>query len=200
MDDNSPDGTAEIVKKLQKKYPIILVERPEKMGIGSAYISGFKKALEIGSDIVFEMDSDLSHDPKEISNFVKKINDNFEVVIGSRRTEGGKIIGWRWYRRLISFLGNFIGKYMGGINYVDDLTSGYRAYKKEILKKIDFEKIKSNGYAFQLEILAKCIKADSKVDIIPITFHDRRTGKSKLTGKDIIDFFFIALKLRIGLI
>jgi len=118
-----------------------LVERPEKMGIGSAYISGFKKALEIGSDIVFEMDSDLSHDPKEISNFVKKINDDFEVVIGSRRTEGGKIIGWRWYRRLISFLGNFIGKYMGGINYVDDLTSGYRAYKKEILKKLTLKKL-----------------------------------------------------------
>jgi len=200
VDDNSPDGTAEVIKKLQEKYPIILIERPRKMGIGSSYISGFKKALENGSDIIFEMDSDLSHDPKNIPNFIKKINDGFEVVIGSRRTKGGKIIGWKWYRKLISFGGNFIGKHIVGINCVDDLTSGYRAYKKEILKRIDFKNIESSGYAFQLEMLVKSIRIGSKIDVIPIIFHDRYIGKSKLSRKDIINFFFIALKLRIGLI
>jgi len=200
VDDNSPDGTADAVKELQEKYPIILIERPKKMGIGSAYITGFKKALENGSDIIFEMDADLSHDPKNIPNFIKKVDDGFDVVIGSRRTDGGRIIGWSWYRRLISWGGNFIGRCIVGINGVDDITSGYRAYRKDILKRIDLEEIESNGYAFQLEMLGKFDKIGSRLDITPIIFHDRYSGKSKLSKRDVINFFLIALKLRMGLI
>jgi len=200
VDDNSPDGTADVVKKLQKRYHIILIERLKKMGLGTAYIAGFKKALENGSDVIFEMDADLSHNPREIPNFIKKINDGFDVVIGSRRIEGGKVIGWGWYRKLISWGGNFIGKHIAGINDVDDITSGYRAYKKDILKRIDLEEIESNGYAFQLEMLGKSFKIGSKINLTPIIFHDRYSGKSKLSKKDVINFFLIALKLRCGLI
>jgi len=198
VDDNSPDGTADAVKKLQKSYPIILIERPEKIGLGSAYITGFKKALKNGSDAIFEMDADLSHDPKEIPNFIKKVNDGFDVVIGSRRTEGGKVIGWGWYRKLISWGGNFIGKHIAGINGVDDITSGYRVYKKDTLKRIDLEEIESSGYAFQLEMLGKSIKIGARIDVIPIIFHNRYSGKSKLSKRETFSFFLTALKLRLS--
>jgi len=196
VDDNSPDRTAHTIKELQNSYLIILIERPEKMGLGSAYIAGFKKALENGSDVIFEMDADLSHNPKEIPNFLKKINDGFDVVIGSRRIEGGKSIGWNWYRNLISWGGSFIGKHIARINNVNDIPSGYRAYKKDVLASINLEKIKSSGYAFQLEMLGKCIKLGSKVDEIPIVFRKRYSGKSKLSVRDEISFFLIALKSR----
>jgi len=198
VDDNSPDATADAVKELQKSYPIILIERSKKMGLGSAYITGFKKALKNGSDIIFEMDSDLSHDPKNIPVFLKKINDGFDVVIGSRRIEGGKSIGRNWCRNLVSRGGSFVGKYIAGINDVNDIPSGYRVYKKDVLKRIDLEGIKSSGFAFQLETLGKCIKTGSKVSVIPIIFRERYSGKSKFSMREILSFFLTAIKLRLS--
>jgi len=198
VDDNSPDGTADTVIKLQKSYPVMLINRPKKMGIGSAYITGFEKALENGSDIIFEMDADLSHNPETILDFLKKIDEGFDVVIGSRRMEGGEIIGWGVYRKTVSKSANFVGKYLAGINGINDLTSGYRAYTKDALKKIDLKKIKSSGYAFQLEILTRLLKKGLKVGLVPIIFCDRYSGKSKLSRMDIINFFLITLKIRCG--
>jgi len=198
VDDNSPDGTAKVIKKLQEKYPIILIERPKKMGLGSAYIAGFKKALENESDVIFEMDSDLSHDPTEIPNFIEKINDGFDLVVGSRRAEGGESIGRNWHRKLISWGGSFVGKRIAGINNVNDIPSGYRAYKKDVLKRIDLEGIKSSGFAFQLETLGKCIKTGSKVSVIPIIFRERYSGKSKFSMREILSFFLTAIKLRLS--
>ena len=199
VDDNSSDGTADSVIKLQKKYPLILINRAEKLGIGSAYIDGFKRTLNDDLEIIFEMDADLSHNSNFIPNFVREIDKGFDVVIGSRRMEGGSIIGWNWYRKLVSFGGNSIGKYIAGIN-ISDLTSGFRAYKKRVIESLDLDKIESEGYAFQLEILARCLKKGFKVSSIPIEFHDRYYGKSKLSRKDIFKFFIIALKIRLGMI
>ena len=137
VDDNSPDGTANLAKKLSKKYPIKILEREKKLGIGSAYVLGFKKSLEDKKDIIFEMDSDLSHDPKYIPEFIEKINSGFDVVIGERK----KVVGWNWYRKLISWGGNFIGRNIAGVK-IKDLTTGYRAYKRHVLDSINLDKIK----------------------------------------------------------
>ena len=198
VDDNSPDGTAEEVKKLQTIYSIDLIEREKKMGIGSAYITGFKRAMKNNSDIVFEMDADLSHNPEYIPEFIGQM-DRFDLVIGSRKIEGGKVIGWDFYRKSVSGGGNWIGRWVSGID-VSDLTSGYRAYKRDVIQSIDVDKIQSSGYAFQLEILARCLKKGFKVGATPIVFVDRGAGKSKLSKKELINFFLTATKIRLGMI
>lgn len=197
VDDSSPDGTSQVVEKLAKNYPVNLIQREKKLGIGSAYVLGFKKALQNKADVIFEMDADLSHSPKYIPKFIDKLEEGYEVVIGSRKIKGGGVIGWSPYRKLISTGGNFIGKYIAGIE-ISDLTSGFRAYKSKVLREISLEKVESNGYAFQLEMLARALKKGSKIGVIPIIFHDRYKGKSKLSRKDMIDFLGIALKIRLG--
>ncbi len=199
VDDSSPDGTAEIVKELMGRYPLKLIERERKLGIGSAYIAGFKRALLDNANFIFEMDADLSHSPQEIPKFLEKIEGGFDLIIGSRRVKGGKIVNWPWSRRVISFGGNLIGRYLAGVD-IADLTSGYRVYRSKVLEEINLEKIKSNGYAFQLEILAKCMKKGFKIATIPITFQDRQSGKSKLSCKELFDFFIVAMRIRLGLI
>ena len=197
VDDSSPDKTALIVQRLKKTYPITLIERSGKLGIGSAYITGFKKTLEDKADVVFEMDADLSHDPRYIPDFTKKIEQGFDVVIGSRKVEGGDVVGWNWYRKAVSAGGNFIGKRIAGVD-ISDLTSGYRAFKRKVVESIGLNKIKSDGYAFQLEVLSRCINKGFTVGVIPIMFYDRTAGKSKLSRRDMIDFFWTALKIRLG--
>lgn len=199
VDDNSPDGTANVVEKIKPKFNVTLIKRNEKLGLGSAYIQGFKRALRNKPTLIFEMDADLSHDPKYIPEFIKKTNNGYDVVIGSRYMKGGKIVGWNITRRLISWVGNAIGRYIAGIN-VSDLTSGYRIYRKEVLETIDLNEIKSSSYDFQLEMLAKAIKAGFKVGTIPIIFYDRKYGKSKLTKVDQLRFLITALKIRFGML
>jgi dolichol-phosphate mannosyltransferase len=199
VDDNSPDGTAQEVKKLYKKFKIFLIERKGKLGLGSAYIEGFKKAIEINSDLIFEMDADFSHNPKYIPKFIHKIKQGYGVVVGSRLEEGGKVIGWNWIRKLISKIGNAIGRYIANVN-VSDLTSGYRVYKKEVLQKINLNEVKSQSYDFQLEMLARVLKIGFEVGTVPIIFVDRKFGKSKLSKTDILNFISTALKIRFGLI
>lgn len=199
VDDNSPDGTANVVKGLMKKYPIRLIQRSCKLGLGSAYVTGFKETLKTDIDVVFQMDGDLSHSPEYLPNFVEKINRGFHVVIGSRKIKGGGTEDWGIHRKIVSWGGNFIGRIMAGIN-VKDITSGYRAYKKEALQNIGLDEIKSDGYAFQLELLHKILKRNFKVVEVPIVFKDRKIGKSKLSKREIIKFFILALKLRLGLV
>jgi len=193
VDDNSPDGTADFAEKLGKKYSIKVIKRKKKMGLGSAYITGFKASLKDKKDIIFEMDADLSHDPQYIPEFIKKINGGFDIVIGKRE----KVVGWNWYRKLVSWGGNFIGKNLAGIK-VKDLTTGYRAYRNKVLKSINLNKIKANGYAFQLEMLSKSLSKGFKIGSIPIIFYDRKKGKSKLSKWDMLEFSILALKIRLG--
>lgn len=195
VDDGSPDGTASIVKGIQNEK-ITVLERPSKMGLGSAYVMGFRKALEMGADAVMEMDSDLSHDPKDIPRFVEALM-YADAVIGSRRIRGGKIIGWNFYRHAISWGGTFIGTLIAGLS-IADITSGYRAYRAEVIKSIDLSAIRSEGYAFQLEILFRAMKKGCSFKEIPITFIDRRFGKSKISEKDVFEFFGRAIALRLG--
>ena len=182
-------------RQLCKKYSIKVLERERKLGLGSAYVLGFEESLKDGKDIIFEMDSDLSHDPKYIPEFIKKINDGFDVVIGVRE----KVIGWSVYRKLVSWGGNFIGRKIAGIK-IKDLTTGYRAYRKEVLKSINLDKIKSSGYAFQLEMLSRALSKNFEVGSVPIVFYDRKMGMSKLSKWDIIEFFILAIKIRLGLL
>jgi dolichol-phosphate mannosyltransferase len=196
VDDNSPDGTAAAVEQLATAYPITLIKRSGKLGIGSAYVEGFKKALAQGSEIIFSMDADHSHKPSYIKDFLAQAND-YDLIVGSRRVRGGGVVEWSWHRKLISYGGNWIGKNLAGVD-VSDLTSGYRAYKKHVIESMDLDSIKSDGYAFQLETLARGIKTGHKIGTIPIIFQNRSAGKSKISKKDILSFFWLALKIRLG--
>lgn len=195
VDDGSPDGTAAIAKGM-RNGKITVLERGKKLGLGSAYVMGFRKALEMGADAVMEMDSDLSHDPKDIPRFAQALM-YADAVIGSRRINGGKIVGWNFYRHAISWGGTFIGTLIAGLK-IADITSGYRAYRADVIKSIDLSAIRSEGYAFQLEILFRAMKKGFKVKEIPITFVDRRFGKSKISEKDVFEFFGRAIALRLG--
>lgn len=195
IDDNSQDGTVDFIEKMEQKHPVKLIKRDGKIGIGSAYIRGFKESLNDGKEIIFEMDADLSHSPEYIVQFIKKIDEGFDLVIGERK----KIVGWNFYRKMISFGGNFIGRNLAGIK-IKDLTTGYRAYRSNLLDSISLDKIESNGYAFQLETLFRSLSNGFKVGSVPIVFYDRQKGKSKLSKRDMIEFFVLALKIRLGLI
>jgi dolichol-phosphate mannosyltransferase len=196
VDDNSPDGTGEIVEGMRNTYKNLIVKhRPKKLGIGSAYIEGFTYAIEkLNGDILISMDADLSHDPKYLLDFLLKINEGYDVIVGSRRIKNGKIIGWNFYRKLMSWVGNTLAKWLCGIK-INDATSGYRAYTKEAILKLDLNKISSEGYAFQVEMLFRCQKESLRIAEIPITFIDRKSGKSKLGIQEWFKFLKTCLKL-----
>jgi len=198
IDDNSPDKTADVVEKIKESMgwntKIFLIKRNKKLGIGSAYIAGFKKALALNADYIFEMDADLSHNPQDIPLMLAKIADN-DLVIGSRKIKGGKIIGWNLKRKLMSNGAMFVSRLLLRLK-PKDVTAGFRCYKKEVLQKIDLEKIKSNGYAFQEEMLYRTQKLGFKICEVPVIFRDRKFGQSKLSKKDILEFFLIIFKLR----
>lgn len=195
IDDNSPDGTAKIASELAQKYNIEVICRPRKMGLGSAYRLGFKKALDSGSDLIFGMDGDLSHNPNEIPNFIKAAQDGYDLIIGSRRIKGGEIIGWNNWRKFCSQSATEISRLFLGIK-AKDATSGFRCYTRQILEKIPFEKIRSNGYSWLEEILLLCQKNQARIHEIPITFLNRTKGKSKLGWREILEFFRTLIRLK----
>jgi len=194
IDDASPDGTGQIAEELAKKYPLKVIHRQGKLGLGSAYRLGFKKALEQGADLIFEMDADLSHNPYDIPRFIAG-TDEADIVLGSRRIKGGKIAGWNLWRKFCSWGGAETSRLALGLK-VKDPTTGFRCYKKEILEKIPFEKIKSNGYAWQEEILFLAEMYGAKIKEIPITFIDRKKGKSKFSLREVAEFFVTLIKLK----
>jgi len=197
VDDNSPDGTGKEVINLSKKYPITLISRNSKLGLGSAYVKGFKKALKGNFDYIFEMDADWSHNPKYIPKFIEKMSE-YDVVIGSRYIKGGSVDLGR-LRKFISWSGNLIGRWIAGLK-ISDVTSGYRCFKRKVLESIDLDKIKSKSYDFQLEVLWEVIKRGYTIGAVPIVFPERRYGKSKLSKTDQLYFLLTALKIRMGLI
>ncbi|MFH1233301.1 MAG: polyprenol monophosphomannose synthase [Patescibacteria group bacterium] len=197
VDDNSPDGTGKLIQELIPKYEnfLHLIQRIKKSGLGSAYIAGFKYALEKNADLIFEMDADFSHDPKYIPDFIEEIKNGNDVVIGSRKIKGGKIKGWNLRRKFMSSGAMLFAKIILRLK-TKDVTTGYRCYAKETLAQIDLDKIKSNGYAFQEEMIYQCEKKGFKIKEIPTTFIDRKLGKSKLGYKDIIEFFKTVFRLK----
>ena len=168
------------------------IHRQTSEGLGGALKEGLRIAR---GDIVFAMDADFSHDPKYIPDFLNRMREGLDLVIGSRKIPGGGVVGWNRRRKLVSGGANFVAHYIAGID-VSDLTSGFRAYRATMLSDLKLETIRSSSYAFQLEVTARAVKRGFKVGVVPIVFPDRRAGKSKLSRKDIVDFFYTALKIR----
>ncbi len=195
VDDNSVDGTSAFVRKLMKSHRNLkLVERPSKLGLGSAYKDGFKAST--GKKIV-TMDADLSHNPKYIAEFNSIIDENkADIVIGSRYVSGGRTIGWKLHRKIISWGANFLARKLLGLN-VRDATSGYRMYKRDAFAKIASQST-MRGYEFQIEALFLAKKFGFRIYEHPIVFVDRKAGKSKLSLIDILKFLGAVLKLRFG--
>ena len=196
VDDNSPDGTGQIADRLAKEFPLIVIHRQGKQGLGSACITGFKKALEFGADIVCQMDADFSHDPHDLPRLLERIDRDYDFVIGSRRVTGGNIKGWSRYRNIQSILAMSFARAMLGLK-TRDITAGYRCLKATMLKDIDFQTIKANGYAFQEELIYRSEKKGYSIAEVPVTFIDRKFGQSKLGIKDIIEFFMTVFRLRL---
>jgi len=197
VDDNSPDGTAEIVKKLALTYPnLTLLARDKKMGLGTAYIYAFQKLLNTHENIrsISEMDADFSHDPKIIKNLLQEI-EYFDLVIGSRYIAGGGIKNWPLFRRLLSRWGNIYAKMVTGVP-IHDLTAGFKCYRANLLKKYDFDSIQSNGYAYQIEMKSVAWRLGAKIKEIPITFIERTEGKSKMSNRIIYEGIIAPWKIR----
>jgi len=197
VDDNSPDGTAGLVKKMQEtKDNIHLLTRPSKQGLGSAYLAGFKYGLAKGYDYIFEMDADFSHDPKEIPSFLKNMENN-DLVLGSRYIKGVNVVNWPLRRLLLSYFANVYTRIATGLP-VQDATGGFKCFLRAVLEKIDFKSVKSNGYAFQIELTFKAWKHGFRIKEIPIIFIDRVAGVSKLSKSIMWEAVFLVWKLRIN--
>jgi len=196
VDDNSPDGTGEYVRELSSvDSRVKLLSRPGKLGLGTAYVAGFKYMLENGYEIAYQMDADFSHDPKELLNMQKEIENN-DVVIGSRYIKGVNVINWPMKRLLLSYFANKYTKIVTGIP-VCDATGGFKCFRKEVLQTINLDKIKSNGYSFQIEMNFKAWKRGFKIKEIPIIFYDRTEGNSKMSKKIVHEAIFMVWKLRL---
>ncbi|NMC51868.1 polyprenol monophosphomannose synthase [Candidatus Kuenenbacteria bacterium] len=197
IDDNSPDGTGVLADELSQKYPVFVIHRRGKLGLGSAYREGFDYCLDKGAEYIFEMDADFSHDPKDLPRLLSAAKDGADLVIGSRKIKGGQIIGWNWERHLYSNGAMFFARFLLNLK-TRDITAGFRCFCTNALKKIDYSKIKSNGYAFQIEMVYHLEKAGLKIVEAPVTFIDRQKGQSKLGQKDIREFFKTILNLKIN--
>lgn len=193
VDDNSTDGTASLVKATNEPR-IHLIERPGKMGLGTAYIRGFKYAIENNYDYVFEMDADFSHDPEAIPSFLDKLNE-YDLVVGSRYIDGIAVVNWPLSRLMISIGASYYTRMITFLP-VKDVTAGFMAYNVDSLKKIDLNKIHSNGYSFQIEMKFRMWKKGFKLTEIPIVFIDRRAGVSKMSRKIVYEAMFMVWKLK----
>lgn len=195
VDDNSPDGTASFIEKEMKTNSRLhLIKRESKQGLGTAYIAGFKYALQRDYQLIFEMDADFSHDPNEIPRFIDEIKDS-DLVLGSRYINGVNVINWPMRRLLLSWFANLYTRIITGMP-VYDATGGYKCFKREVLKAIDLDKVTSNGYAFQIEMNFKAWKKGFKLKEIPIIFVDRIKGKSKMSKKIVREAVTMVWKLR----
>jgi len=186
IDDNSPDGTALTVKAIMAKDKNLhLIQRDAKNGLASAYCEGFKWAIKNNYDYVVQMDADLSHSPSDILKFINKVKD-FDVVIGSRYKTGVNVVNWPLRRLILSYFANIYARIFTGMK-IYDLTSGYKCIAVNLLKTINFDKVKSEGYSFQIEMNFIFANKGFKITEVPIIFHDRTIGESKMSKKIILE-------------
>jgi dolichol-phosphate mannosyltransferase len=186
IDDNSPDGTGEIADRLAAERPWVqTLHRPRKEGLGPAYLDGFRRALELGADLIFELDCDFSHDPADIPRLTAAA-EKADLVIGSRYVPGGGTRNWGAVRRLISRSGSLYAQLLLGVP-VRDLTGGFKCYRRAVLETIDLDAIHSKGYAFQIETTYRALRAGFRVAEVPITFRERRVGHSKMSRAIVLE-------------
>lgn len=182
IDDNSPDGTGQIIKERQTTNDrIILIERTGKLGLGTALRTGIKRAYDLGAGRIIQMDADLSHPPESIIEMLAVPED---VVIGSRYVRGGKLEGWAWYRKLLSWGANWLAHVTTGLVALD-ATGGFRCFKRQVFDRVRLDSITSEGYSHQMELLWRCQQAGLSIREIPITFTNRTRGSSKISSKEV---------------
>jgi len=196
VDDNSPDGTAKMVKDLQQtNAKIHLLERAGKQGLGTAYVAGFHYALSHNFEFIFEMDADFSHDPKELPRMLQKIDD-CDLVIGSRYISGVNVVNWPMKRLILSYCANLYTRIITGMP-VRDATAGFKCYRRQVLESLNLDAIKSNGYSFQIETNFKAWTRGFRICEIPIIFNDRHAGVSKMSKHIVYEAVFLVWKLKL---
>jgi dolichol-phosphate mannosyltransferase len=196
IDDNSPDRTGDMVERMAGANPRIhLVRRPGKQGLGTAYVAGFRYALEHAYDYCFEMDSDFSHPPEKIPEMIGLLRD-YDLVIGSRYCDGVSVVNWPMKRLLLSFAACTYARVMTGCP-VRDLTAGFKAYRTDMLRRLDLGALKEDGYGFQIEVVFNIWRRGGRIKETPIVFTERRAGVSKMSKRIIRRAFFLVLRLRL---
>ena len=197
VDDDSPDGTGRIADRLAAAHEQVgVLHRTVREGLGPAYIAGFQHALAQGAGFVFEMDSDFSHDPKDLARLLEPVRDGrADVALGSRYVAGGAVLDWGLLRRIISRGGSMYAAVILGLT-VRDLTGGFKCFRAEVLEAIDLPSVQAYGYAFQVELTHRAIRGGFRVVEVPITFRDRLRGRSKMSPKIAIEAMFLVPRLR----
>lgn len=197
VDDNSPDGTGEIVDRLSEGMGRVhVLHRPGKMGLGSAYRQGFAAALAMGADFIVEMDADYSHDPATLPRFLEAM-EGCDLVIGSRYLNGISVVNWPIRRLMLSYFANWYTRLITGLRIMD-CTSGFKCFHRRVIESIDMSTIRSDGYSFQIEMNYRCVEKGFQVEEIPIIFIDRRSGSSKMSKKIVREAVFMVWKLKLG--
>jgi len=196
VDDGSPDGTADRVREWQGKIPRVhLMQRPGKMGLGSAYRDGFRYALEHGAEYIFEMDADFSHDPDAIGEFLSQAAE-YDIVLGSRYLHGVTVVNWPLSRLILSYGANVYTRIVTGLP-LRDATGGFKCFRRRALEAVRLDRVKSDGYAFQIEMSFKCWKKGFRIKEIPIIFVDRRAGVSKMNRRIVWEAAWMVWRLRL---
>ncbi len=200
VDDNSPDGTGDIVAEMARQQPRLgLLSRPGKQGLGSAYRAGFQWALREGAQFVFEMDADFSHDPSYLPQLLEATENQYDLVIGSRYIPGGGTTDWGIIRQFISRGGNLYVRLILGLPIADS-TGGFRCYRRTVLETLNLDAIRSNGYSFQIEMAYRTLRGGFRVGEVPIIFPDRRVGKSKMSRRIVVEALVNVWKMRFGML
>jgi dolichol-phosphate mannosyltransferase len=198
VDDDSPDGTGEIADRLAAAHEWVQVlHRSEKNGIGPAYLAGFRHALEHGAAYVMEMDSDFSHDPADLARLLAAVAGGADLALGSRYVPGGGVSDWGLLRRLVSEGGSTYARLVLGLR-VHDLTGGFKCFRREVLEAIHFDGVRSQGYAFQVELTYRAVRAGFRVQEVPIVFRDRQRGQSKMSWRIAAEAMWLVPRLRFG--
>ncbi|HLH13465.1 MAG TPA: polyprenol monophosphomannose synthase [Solirubrobacteraceae bacterium] len=197
VDDGSPDGTGELADALADEHEWMRVlHRSEKNGIGPAYLAGFRHALDAGAGYVMEMDSDFSHDPADLARLLSAVHDGADLALGSRYVPGGGVEEWGLLRRVVSEGGSTYARIVLGLR-VKDLTGGFKCFRREVLEAIHFDRVRSQGYAFQVELTYRAVQAGFRVVEVPIVFRDRQQGTSKMSWRIAAEAMWLVPLLRV---
>ena len=196
VDDTSPDGTGEIADRVATELTSVeVLHRPDRTGLGDAYLAGFARALDAGAGYVIEMDCDFSHDPNDLGRLLEAARERCDLALGSRYVEGGGVRGWGKRRRVLSRGGSWYARRVLGVR-VRDLTGGFKCFRATVLREIDLTTVRSHGYAFQVELTHRAIRQGFRVEEVPIIFRDREHGKSKMSTRIAVEAMFLVPRLR----